>query len=222
MDKRSGEAFFFSFAVTALLVVVLSFGIHAVIRAGQLPPFSLPLVIHATLMVGWYGLFAVQAGLVRSDNVSFHMRLGKLSAILAAGIVISGLVIMAEHYQRKGEPLVAMSNIMAMVCFAGFYTAAVANRKKPVTHKRLMTFASIFMLAPALTRFARAFDLGEGIILPLWLLAVVSVILYDVLKLKKVHIATVIGGCSFVIAVVLMIAVGTSGTWKAFLDSMLR
>lgn len=222
MEKRSGEAFFFFFALTAFFVVVLSFGFHAVVRAGELPPLSIPLVIHASLMVGWYGLFAVQAGLVRSDNVVLHKRFGKLSVLLAAGIVISGFVIMALHYQRKGEPLVAMANIVAMICFAGFYTAAVANRKKPVIHKRLMAFASIFMLAPALTRFARGFGLGDGIVLPLWILTVIALVSYDLMKLRKIQMATVIGACSFVAAVVFMIAVGTSDAWEALLESTLK
>ncbi len=221
-SKRSGEAFFFFFALATFLVVVLSFGFHAVVRSGHLPPLSIPLVIHASLMFGWFGLFAVQAGLVRSDNVVLHMRFGKLSVILAAGVVISGIVIMAEHYHRKGEPLVAMANIMAMVGFAGLYAAAVASRNKPDIHKRLMSFASILLLAPALTRFARGFDLGDGIVLPLWLLFVISLISYDLIKLRKVQAATVIGACSFVIAVVVMIAVGTSDAWRALLDSTLK
>ncbi|MCO6510063.1 MAG: hypothetical protein J5I65_04650 [Aridibacter famidurans] len=222
MDQRSGEAFFFHFALTVFLIVVLSFGIHAIMRAGHLPPMSAPLFIHAILMFGWYGLFAAQAGLVRSGNVSLHMRLGKLSIILAAGVFVSGFLVMAENYQRKAEPLVASSNVMAMIAFAGLYLAALAKRKRPLVHKRLMVFASVVMLAPALTRFARAFDLGEGIILPLWVLTAASVIVYDLKRLRKVHAATVAGCVTFVLAVVAMIALGISGPWKAFLDSILK
>lgn len=222
MDTRSGEPFFFFFALAAFFVVVISFGFHAVVKAGHLPPLSASLVIHAILMFAWYGLFALQAGLVRSDNVSLHMRLGKLSILLAAGVFVSGFFVMAGNYERKAEPLVAMSNVMAMVAFAALYAAAIANRTKPDTHKRLMLFASILMFAPALTRFARAFDLGEGIILPSWLLTVLSVIVYDITRIKRVHSATIAGSVIFVLAVVLMIAVGTSGPWKAFLDSVLK
>lgn len=224
MNERNnaGEPFFFFFALAVYLVVVFSFGYHAIARAGQLPPLEMPLMVHAVLMFGWYGLFAIQAGLVRSDRLSLHMTLGKLSVILAAGVVVSGFVVMTMNYERKEEPLTAMANIMAMVAFACFYSAAVANRKKPDTHKRLMVFASIFMLAPALTRFARAFALGEGIILPLWLLPVVSVIIYDIRKLRRVHSATIIGAASFVAAIVIMIALGTSGPWSSFLDLMLK
>lgn len=222
MDQRSGEAFFFFFALAAFLGVGSSFGFHAIIRAGHLPPVTTSLVIHAILMFGWYGLFAAQAGLVRSDNVSLHKRLGKISVLLAAGVFVSGLLVMASNYERKAEPLVAMSNVMAMASFAGLYLAALANRKRPDSHKRLMLFASIMMLAPALTRFARGFDLGEAIILPLWVLTAASVIVYDLKRLRKVHPATITGSVTFVLAVVIMIAVGTSGPWKAFLDSVLK
>lgn len=222
MDKRKREPFFFFFALTAYVVVVFSFGYHAIARAGQLPPLGMPLMIHALLMFSWYSLFAVQAGLIRSDRVGLHKLFGSLSIFLAAGVFVSGFLMMAANYERKEEPLTAMSNVMAMVAFAGLYSAAIANRKNPDTHKRLLVFASIMMLAPALTRFARAFGLGEGIILPLWILTVIPVIVYDIKRFKKVHSATIIGSVSFVLAIIIMIAVGTSGQWKAFLDSVLK
>ncbi|QQS43068.1 MAG: hypothetical protein IPM63_09115 [Acidobacteriota bacterium] len=222
MDKPNGEVFFFYFALAAFFVVVFSFGLHAIIRADHLPPVTAPLVIHAVFMFGWNGLFAAQAGLVRSDNVSLHMRLGRISILLASGVFVSGLLVMASNYERKAEPLVAMSNVMAMVSFAGLYLTALANRKRPDSHKRLIVFASILMFAPAFTRFVRAFDLGEGIILPLWVLTAASVIVYDLKRLRKVHAATIAGCVTFVLAVVVMITVGTSAAWKAFLDSVLR
>lgn len=222
VEKPSGEPFFFFFALAAFSIVTFSFGYHAIARAGQLPPLVMPLMIHALLMFSWYGLFTVQTGLIRSGNLHLHMRLGKLSVLLAAGVFVSGFFVMAANYQRKEEPLTAMANVMAMVAFAGLYTAAIVNRKTPDTHKRLMAFASIMMLAPALTRFARAFEIGDGIVLPLWILTVVSVIVYDITKLRKVHFATVMGSVTFVVAIVIMIGVGTSGPWKTFLDSVMK
>lgn len=77
-----------------------------------------------------------------------------------------------------------------MVIFATLYGLAVVYRYQAMIHKRLKTVASIAMLSPALVRILRMLDLNDFVTLPIWLLFMAALPVYDYRRLKKVHPAT--------------------------------
>lgn len=213
--------FLFYYACILLLVVTGGFGFHALIKPANLPPVSQTLIFHAVFTYSWYVLFTLQTGLIRTKRLALHMRLGKISLALALGVVITGILISIAHYHRKPEGLVFMGGLVNMVNFSVLYGSAVLVRKSADWHKRLMLFASIAMMAPALARVVRAADLGEFAALPMWLLIIFIPAIYDLTSIKTVHKATFFGIALIIAGILMMITIGMSAAWAAFLKNTL-
>lgn len=220
-EQTSRSPFFFYYACILLLVVTGGFGFHALIKPANLPPVSLTLKFHAVFTYSWYVLFTIQTGLIRTKRPALHMRLGKLSLALALGVVITGILISIAHYQRKPEGLVFMGGLVNMANFSLLYGSAILMRKTADWHKRLMLFAGIAMMAPALARIVRAADLSEFAALPMWLLMIFVPAIYDLTSIKKLHKATLFGIALIIGGIVIMITIGMSTAWEAFLRSRL-
>lgn len=214
-NKRT--SFFFYYACAILLTVVGGFGAHAMFNSSRLPPVSSAVIFHALFMFTWYILFVIQSGLIKNGKPALHMRLGKISLALVLGILISGIQVTIVHYFRKPEGLVFIGNLINMLNFGLLYGLAVFWRKHPAWHKRLMLFASLAMMAPALTRIARAIDLNEFAVLPLWLLMMAIPAIYDMTSIQKVHKATFLGAALIMVGIVLMVSIGMSPEWERFL-----
>ena len=107
--------------------------------------------VHATVFVGWLLLFLAQAALAAAGRVSWHLRLGRIG-IAYAGLVIvvgsfTGISRSAERLTAGRDPagllFVAFADIAV---FSGFFAAAIALRRKPQIHKRLMMVAATMLL----------------------------------------------------------------------------
>lgn len=125
---------------------------------------STQLIWHSVLFLGWYLLFAVQAGLVAGRNVKRHRTLGKLSVILMALLIVSGAMMLlgvmqsfqadwaAEHLYARASFVWAISH--TLISFGLFYGLGLWYRGVSAMHKRFMLLASLSMISASVTRIA--------------------------------------------------------------------
>ena len=167
---------------------------------------DLPLLVHlhGLSFFSWYLLLLLQAGLISTSNRSLHRRLGMLSPVLAATMVISGFIVMAVNIHLPLEPgappiwiLFGLVILATLILFVWFYSLAIRNRKIPAVHKRYMAIASSAPLGAAVFRVLltvlgpNAWNIPVGILLAN--LVIIAGILRDWSVNGKVHRAYWIG-----------------------------
>ena len=126
--------------------------------------FKAPTVIylHAACMFGWITFFVLQTTLVYTRHTPWHRQIGWLGCLLAAGIAVS--TIAANVYATRRD-LAAGGGDMAKASLLGtclemlmvmtLFCLAIANRRRPEIHKRLLVVFTISILGPAWFRFRR-------------------------------------------------------------------
>jgi hypothetical protein len=182
-------------------------------------------VLHGVVFSSWIALFIIQTWLVASNRTSVHRSLGVIGGLLAALMVIVGLTI-AVHAARYGflspglpPPLVFfVVPFFDILVFSILVGAALYNRSKPATHKRLMLVATISILPPAFARIPLAFITAT---LPIssFVLAdtiLLGCILYDVAVNRRLHRAYLWGGMLCVLSFPLRMLLAGTAAWMTF------
>lgn len=162
-DRRQFDRRLFAIAAILFpLIIVLGFAptyyLRALFAAGPLPSWVLH--VHGLLMSAWVLLFVTQVYLISARRVRLHQRLGLAAIGLACLIVMVGLLtaLQAAKYGFAPPPLgIPRLRFLAvpffdLVMFAALFSAAIAYRRKPATHKMLMLLTAINFLPPALAR----------------------------------------------------------------------
>src|ERR1044072_2643032 len=130
---------------------------------------------HGIVMTAWVALFIVQVSLVAKRRTKTHQRLGVLGAVLAALVVVVGILtalFAAARVLNDPNLVIPPSNppplqflvvpLGDMVIFAILITAALYYRKRLDIHKRLMLLAAINLLVPAVARIPLSFIVNGG------------------------------------------------------------
>jgi len=211
------RSFFLVCTVALLVLVVGGFGANALVHPETVPPVTATVVMHGIVMLGWYLLLAGQAALVRARRLSVHRGLGRASVALAAAMVTIGPVIMISGYRHLGDALVTMSNVVNLATFAAFYVIAFVQRRNGASHKRLMLFAGIAMLPPALARLAQVFGQGVLASIPIWVLVIAVPVIHDLRSSGRLHPATAWAAVILVVEIPLIVVLGSSPAWSAWL-----
>ena len=170
------------------------------IGAGPLSPL---LVVHGLLNTSWFALFAVQTLLVARGRTDIHRRLGALGAILAVAVFVTGTITTINAVRHgvvspEFDPRVYFvgATLPSFVLFAVLVAAAVAFRRRPETHKRLMLLATIKLMSAGLDRVF-SFNLAGPV--PAFLghtqlatdIFVIAAVLYDLRTRGRVHPALI-------------------------------
>lgn len=233
--STSRTNFFFIWALITLAIVILGFGptfflrplFGTIDRATGSPNLPIHLVIHGITMTAWFVIFAIQAYLVRSRNVSLHRKLGVAGIVVAALAIVSGFVVLIE-FTHRGPNMQSIINInvgntINFIVFAGMIVTGLMYRKSPDTHKRVMLFAGVVNIGPALTT-NRMFGEAVHLIIPdsiqltllFKILVVASLIIFDLKSRGKILPATLVGGVILVGAVFLARVVASSSLGEAY------
>ena len=218
-QKLNGESFFFYYSSIILTIVLCAFGVNALINSDDLPPILPIVIVHGIFMIAWYALVVVQTRLILQRNHNTHIILGKSSIVLAVGIVISGIMMTLDSYVRSSSVDIVTINLFITINFIILYTLAIYRRKHSDKHKRLILFASIAMMLPALGRITQAASINDFLSLPMWFILMLAPVLYDLKTLKRVHKTTFLGISLIIIGVVLAISLMDSSSWVKFLES---
>ena len=156
------------------LAMVSGFGLDSfnhIARHGL--DYPLIVHVHALVFTTWLALFTVQVVLVRQHDLARHRRLGQAGAVLAAAMIVLGVVtaltVASRDYALTGDtPEFLAIEFLDLIVFGGFTAAALLLRRHPAAHKRLMLLALFYLSAPG---FARALNgvmlAGMGAVVPI-------------------------------------------------------
>jgi hypothetical protein len=182
--------------------------------------------VHGLLFFSWIALLIVQVSLVRRRNLRLHKRLGLLALPLAPAMAVSCTLMGLYAVERDlaaGAGDIAYAQLigvlMSMLIFLAFVAIALALRRRPDWHKRMMLLATIAILWPAWFRFRHFLtwvprpDIVLAIVLAdsLILLAIVR----DALKFRRVHPAWLIFGLGLIAEHVAELLLYDTPAWRA-------
>lgn len=215
-------SFYFKFNLLLLILAIGGFGLNALVNPAKLPPASGIMYLHGLIMFLWFFLIFIQSSLIRSGNLSLHKTLGKSSLIIAAGILITGIWMSVAYYHRPDGFLFSTINTFILINFIVLYYLAWSNRYQAEFHKRYMTFVSLALIFPALGRIILGLKLNGYFSVPLWILLVLVVGIFDLKRQKKLHPATKIGTGLILTGIILTLVLLENTVWKAFLDEIME
>ena len=164
--------------------------------------------VHAAVFVGWIGLFLAQASLAATGRIGLHRRLGELAIGYGVLLIVVGLFASVHQLAggiAAGEVEKAQRFLLVplvdMVVFPIFFGAAIAYRKTPDIHKRLMLVATVALLNAAAGRIdMEAFMALKLSYLAIWLSPLIIAMAYDYWKLRRVHPVYLIGTAGLVLS----------------------
>ncbi len=214
---------FLGFHIFLLTLVIVGFGRSYYLRDWFLSrPLDTSLRIHGFLLTLWFGLTVLQSYLIVAGRRLWHRQAAWCAGFIAIGVVASGVWIntrLATELRSPQEPenLFIWGNYLTLIAFTMLLVAAIAGRRDPQRHRRLILFASIAIIGPAFARFSfwPAFGYGlaaaplfaVGGLLVLFLVAACN----DWLTLRKLHSATIGGITTIFFSLVLGTGIGASG-----------
>ena len=114
---------------------------------------------HAAVFSAWVLLFIAQSALVRVRRVGIHRVMGWFGAVLAATMVVSGIIVspvmlrfdITVLHRVSVEPFLSIL-WCDMIVFGGFMALAIYLRKRPQYHRRLVFMASCQLMQAAFVR----------------------------------------------------------------------
>lgn len=214
-------------SLAALLVVLVGFAPTYYLRSRFFTD-GLPAHLHAhgLLFSAWIVFAAVQTWLIAAGRRAWHRTLGWAGAALAALTTASGVtagILTARREAARGLDDAAQAfltiPIFSMAVFAGLVAAAVAWRRHPQVHKRLMLLATISILDAPIARWPGApGPIGVFVLVDLF---IVAMFVYDLVSRGRVHPSTLVGGAAILGNQALRDAVGRSDVWQAMAQAVI-
>ena len=183
--------------------------------------------LHGIVMTTWVLLFIVQVSLVATRRTRVHQRLGIAGSVLAALVVVVGVLTALSAAARgatPGPPPLAFLVVPLgdMFVFAVLIGLALYFRRKPQLHKRLMLLAAINLLTPAIARIPLSFIYNGGPLAFFGLtdLCLLGFVAYDTIKHRRLH-PVFLWGSIFIVAMqpLRLLLAGTS-LWMSFAAAM--
>lgn len=181
------------------------------IRAGQRPPFPLVAHFHAVLMGSFLLLLLAQTTLMATGRNALHRRIGPAAMVLVPALVVAGIVLVpttwhsiwdaAHHAPLAARPALLelssrLDNIMLLqmrigILFPLFLFLGLKARDRDAGfHKRMMILAPAMALPAAFDRITwipSTFPAGPLSTDLYPLLAIAPMVLWDVIRNRRVH-----------------------------------
>jgi hypothetical protein len=201
-SRRSGRWFYLFMAILLAALIFAGFARTYPASIAATPPLPPWLHAHAAVVAAWVLLVVAQPALIAGGAPRVHRALGWVGAILAVAMVIMGfvavIVALRENYIPSFLPrrIFVVGNLLSVVCFGGLVATAVASRRRPEWHKRLMIMATILIISQALGRLLPMSSFGDAA--PAVLFGVVTLLAligpaFDLMVRGRVHPAYFLG-----------------------------
>lgn len=175
-SRTSLRLFYIGSAALMLLLAFIGFNkfyLHGQAFPGReiTPPIRTLVITHGIAMTAWLGLLLAQPTLIAARKHRLHMQLGKLGALLAAVILITGIWLAIRTtavtppevilFGLAPKPFMAVPFI-SVVIFAIFVALGVMYRRKPHIHRSMMLLATLAAMSAAVARIQPLNDLYAG------------------------------------------------------------
>jgi hypothetical protein len=215
--RNPDRVFFAAVASVALAIPFVGFAPTYYLKGlFDAPSLSLLVHIHAALFTAWPVLLLTQALLIRAGNVQVHRALGTAAIALVALMVLTGfLVVIGKPRPTVEARAFIFTPLLGLVLFAAFFAVAVRWRRDLGTHKRLLLLATLFIVPAGMIRILR-FTGGDTRFYDFasYALVLVPLAIYDLVRLRRVHPATLWGGAVLVLRHPVHAAVAYTDQWQ--------
>lgn len=125
-------------------------------------PLPVHQIVHGVVYSTWVVLFFVQALLISTRRVRWHITLGVASAFLLLLMIPVGFyVVLVKTAAGLKSIDEAGFNLTELALGIALAFAGLASRKRPFVHKRLMLFATLMLTVAAADRVALVLGLEE-------------------------------------------------------------
>jgi hypothetical protein len=224
--------FFTGMAIAMLATATAGFMPSLVHTAGRRAPLSPLAAAHGIVFFAWLLLFLVQSRLVATRHVPIHRRLGVAAVSLAALMVPLAYTTTAAMVRRSfdlsgdlridHDPLYeSIFPFGDITVFAVLIIAALAYRRRPEIHKRLMLFANIVLMPAPLAHFIGhtpwLASLPPAIILVPISMFLTAAVARDYLLMRRVHPLTAcLAVFLFLSGPLRAVLIGPSAAWHHF------
>jgi hypothetical protein len=185
--------------------------------------------LHGIVMTSWVVLFVAQVWLVAARRTRLHQRLGVWGAILAALVLIVGVVtaISAAARGSSSDPPPLQFLVVPlgdMLVFAILIGTALCFRRRLDIHKRLMLLAAVNLLTPAIARIPLHFieTGGPPVFFGLTDLCVLACVAFDTIKHRRLHPVFVWGTLLIVASQPLRLMLAGTDAWMRFATWLVR
>src|SRR6266404_6278685 len=185
---------------------------------------SLLVHLHGIVMTSWVVLFVTQVTLVASGRTRTHQRLGVLGAVLAALVIVVGVLTAIAGAARGSTPgppalqflAVPVFDMLVFAILVG--TALYVRRRRLDIHKRLMLLAAVNLLAPAIARIPLHFIQAGGplVFFGLTDLCLLACAAYDSVKNRRLHPAFLWGTLLIIASQPLRLMLSRTDIWLRF------
>jgi hypothetical protein len=193
------------------------------------PPLPSVLVqLHGLVMTSWVVLFVIQVSLVATGRTKTHQRLGVFGALLAALIVIVGVltgIFGAARGATPGPPalqflIVPLVDMLVFAVLVG--TALYLRRSRLDIHNRLMLLAAVNLLAPAIARIPLHFIEAGGPLAFFGLtdLCLLACVAFDTVKNRRLHPVFLWGTLSIIASQPLRLMLAGTDVWLRFATAL--
>ncbi len=234
------QYFYFYMALSCMAVAFLGFAptYWLPMARGSFP--SMPVIqFHGMLFFAWTLYFAFQTWLAASGKVARHRTIGMIGVSLATAMTIFGFFASVDAMKRSAAlgltdagiafAIVPLSGILF---FAVVFALAIANIRRPETHKRLMLLAAISILDAAVARWFLTFLAPPGppgpppvpvTIAPALVacLLLVAAIVFDWRTRGRPHPVYIWGGAALVAVKLLNWPISLTPAWHSFAGGIL-
>lgn len=208
---KSRSRFFLIASIVMTLIVFLGFLPSFYFRFQfRTTPLPIYLIIHGLIMTAWQLLFLAQTILIARRQTALHRRLGFVGGGLAVAVVAVGIFATLNQpslYASMGVQLpfpiedLVIGNIFGFGLFAGLVAGAILLRRDAASHRRLIYWACIVTMGPALTPsrdfgsiIAPYFPMNFPPEIALGWIGWIALLLNDWRTTRGFHPATIIGG----------------------------
>jgi hypothetical protein len=222
-DRKASERKFYSrMALFLVFLVLLGFGpsfyLRDIVPSYPRPNPTLPaaVILHGTVFTLWMLAVVAQTQLIAARKHEIHMRLGKLTLLLAVLMIpvmyLTGVWQVARANQPPfTDPLTwTIVPLAGIVPFAFLVSQGWAHRRNAQWHKRMMLSAAILVvMGPAIGRLPIAPPTLGGFTFQvlLGLALFVPLFIWDRRSDRRIHPATRLGFAMAVISVFIPLAV---------------
>jgi hypothetical protein len=215
--------FFLTMTLLALAVVIGGFAPTYYLKLWfGTPELKLSVHVHSILATAWCALLVTQTILIRKGRYDWHRILGMSGLAIAALMVITGyMVIFGKPRPTVASRAFIFTPMLGLLLFSIFVATAVYYRRNAAMHKRLMYLSLLFIVGAAMARLLRHF--GDNSLMQahlhhyaVYVLLFLPLVIYDLVRLRKLHRATVVGIAVHALMHPLHFLVAFTPTWQRF------
>jgi hypothetical protein len=215
--------FFTGMPIAMTVAVFVGFAPTYYLKTAYGTPALKPLYhLHGLLFSLWMALLVAQPALVAARRINVHRRLGAVGGVLAAVMVFTALAVAVEAGRRGAAPpgvpplsFLAVP-LATVIVFPALIGAALAFRRQPEMHKRLMLIGTLELLPAGIARWPGLASGGPLAYFGLTDLFLIAIVLFDLATRGRPHPATIWGGLFLVASQVLRLVISGTGPWLAF------